>query len=68
MSEVMENFWTKWLESNEIERLKLIEKLGIHKTAIALKGSNSVGTSVAVLLNSYFEDLAEVLRKKEAKR
>lgn len=59
-------FWMKWLESDDIERLKLVETLGIHKTAIALKDSNSVGASFATLLNAYFEDLAEAARNKEA--
>lgn len=63
---IAEKFWVKWLKGDEVERLKLIEKLGIHKTAIALKHSSFVGTSFAVLLNSYLEDLVEIVRKKGA--
>jgi len=56
---VSDEIWEKWLKSDGIERLSLIEKLGLHKVAIALKNSNSVAFSFTTLLNAYFEDLAE---------
>ena len=66
MNKCVKVFWTNWLESNECKRLELIKKLIIHnnKAARALK-ADPEGHTLASVINSYFEDLVEVVKKKE---
>jgi hypothetical protein len=52
------NFWSEWLKSNEIKRLKLVESLPIMDLMMVRNPS---------MLNSYFEDLAYTLKPKKKK-
>ena len=52
-------FWSEWLKSNEIKRLKLVESLPIMDLMIVRNPS---------MLNSYFEDLANTLKPKTNKK
>ena len=57
-----EKFWMKYLKSNCIERLELVETI-----AEPLMKTVQAGISVqsfVTLLNSYFEDLVGVCKKK----
>jgi hypothetical protein len=56
---VARKFWSEWLKSNEIKRLKLVESLPIMDLMIVRNPS---------MLNSYFEDLANTLKPKPKKR
>jgi hypothetical protein len=67
----MEEFWTKYIEADILERLDIIETLW--KTVIK-KGIEDYGyledeeqkdRAIAQFLNSYFEDLVEVMEGKK---
>ena len=50
-------FWDRWYNAGELDRLRIIEKLPL------FKGENVVETTItSTLLNSYFEDLAKYVR------
>ena len=67
MNKYEEAFWLWWIKGSDYERVELIKKLIIYdnKAAVMLKSDPS-GHTFATVLNSYFEDLVEVLRKEEA--
>lgn len=50
-----ERFWNKWLNANELDRIKLVETLPIIKIMSVKNGS---------MLNSYFEDLLKEVNRK----
>lgn len=52
-------FWERWYNAEELDKLRLIEKLPL------FKGESVVETTVtSTLLNSYFEDLAKYVRSR----
>jgi len=52
MKNIKEKFWDKWMEANELEKIKLVKQL------------LQVSSIDATLLNSYFIDLLEYFKKK----
>lgn len=50
-------FWERWYNAEELDRLRIVEELPL------FKGESLVETTVtSALLNSYLEDLAEYVR------
>lgn len=56
----MEEFWEKWLEADELDRLKLVEALPIYR--------KMTKDCLALLVNSYFSDLAGIVERKTEER
>lgn len=63
-SDVAIKFWKEWIEAGELERFDLVEKL--LKPSVKLKRIPKYWAhSLANLLNSWFEDLYEIIKKEE---
>jgi len=51
-------FWQEWIGSNELQRLEMVKTLPVFN-----KGKPDYKRLTATLLNSYFEDLEENVRR-----
>lgn len=60
---ISEKFWTKYLESDCEKRIELVETIA--KLLMPTAQAKITMESFATLLNSYFEDLVDVCKKKE---
>jgi hypothetical protein len=66
MKDIPNLFWKKWLSSDDHEREELIKKLKITKMFSELLypkfGAETALDAAALMLNGYFEDLAEAIK------
>ena len=58
-------FWKEWLKASGLERPKLIQQLPLLRNCISIKDNKIREETFAGMLNSYFEDLENVIYKKE---
>jgi hypothetical protein len=63
MESMPSNYWAKWIKANDHEKVELIKDLKITKFFASLfypkLDSEQALNATAIMLNSYFEDLAE---------
>jgi len=57
-------FWKKWLESDCLKRVDLIEKLPILKELLNMRNVKEAKHSFALIFNSLFEDLESAVYNK----
>ena len=57
-------FWKEWLEADLLKRGELIKKLPIVQRPLKIKDKKLAKDTIAMLLNSYFEDLESAVYTK----
>ncbi len=57
----MYNFWNKWLRANSIERVDMLKQTLLKDLNMKLKTKGAEKFLVLQTINSYFEDLEEVI-------
>ena len=63
MSEdIVEKYWLKWLNANELKQFDIIKLLVEKRIISPIKDKKLKIHSMSTLLNSYFEDLAVVVK------
>ena len=62
----MTDFWKEWIKAKPLQRLEKVEELlkfSLPKESIFKRDKDLYYHSIATLINSYFEDLEEYIRK-----
>lgn len=63
-SESVDKFWKEWYESECPKRLRLIKSLQLERACVLWQISESNTHGLNSMMNSYFDDLANYLRRR----